>query len=82
MSEYEKTYISKKTPISTSPGYPSLKKLRGNPKNHLVGYEGKEYLAFEVVSLKEPGQYGKNHTACISKKVAESKGKKSGKTKV
>jgi len=40
----------------------------------MVDYDGKEYLVFEVASLKEPDQYGKTHTAYISKKVAEPKG--------
>ncbi|EPR71768.1 hypothetical protein [Cyclobacterium qasimii] len=35
----------------------------------MVDYDGKEYLVFEVASLKEPDQYGKTHTAYISKKV-------------
>lgn len=48
-----------------------LQRNRGrNPKNHLVGYEGKEYLAFEVVSLKEPGHNtGKTIRLNISKKI-------------
>ncbi len=59
-----KKLISAKNPRSRPHPGIYLQRNRGrNPKNHMVGYEGKEYLAFEVVSLKEPDQYGKNHTA-------------------
>jgi hypothetical protein len=47
----------------------------------MVDYDGNEYLVFEVASLKEPDQYGKTHTAYISKKVAGVKGSKAGKAK-
>ncbi|MEX2564624.1 MAG: hypothetical protein WD431_01625, partial [Cyclobacteriaceae bacterium] len=50
-------------------------------KDHMVDYDGNEYLIFEVAALKEPDQYSKTHTAYISKKVAEPKGRKSRKTK-
>ncbi|MBI0397970.1 hypothetical protein FY028_004445 [Cyclobacterium marinum] len=50
-------------------------------KNQTVDYDGKEYLVFEVASLKEPDQYGKTHTAYISKKVAAPKGGKARKNK-
>ena len=35
----------------------------------MVDYDGNEYLVVEVAALKEPDQYGKTHTAYISKKV-------------
>ena len=44
-------------------------------KDHMVDYDGNEYLVFEVASLKEPDQYGKTHAAHISKNVSESKGR-------
>ena len=47
----------------------------------MVDYDGKEYLVFEIASLKEPDQYGKTHTAYISKKVAAPKGRKARKNK-
>ena len=47
----------------------------------MVDYDGKEYLVFEVASLKEPDQYGKTHTAYISKKVAAPKNGKVRKNK-
>ncbi|MEX2568219.1 MAG: hypothetical protein WD431_19890 [Cyclobacteriaceae bacterium] len=47
----------------------------------MVDYDGKEYLVFEVAGLKEPDQYGKTHTAYISKKVAGPKGGKARKSK-
>jgi hypothetical protein len=47
----------------------------------MVDYDGNEYLVFEVAALKEPDQYGKTHTAYISKKVAEPKRGKAGKSK-
>ncbi|WP_439484092.1 hypothetical protein [Cyclobacterium plantarum] len=50
-------------------------------KDHMVDYDGKEYLVFEVSSLKEPDQFGKTHKAYISKKVAAPKGGKSRKSK-
>jgi len=46
-------------------------------KDQMVNYDGNEYLVFEVASLKEPDQYGKTHTAYISKKLAAHRGKKS-----
>ncbi|SHN22340.1 hypothetical protein SAMN04488057_111139 [Cyclobacterium lianum] len=42
----------------------------------MVDYGGKEYLVFEVAALKEQDQYGKNHTAYISKKEVAPKGEK------
>jgi hypothetical protein len=50
-------------------------------KDHMVDYDGNEYLVFEVASLKEPDQYGKTHTAYISKKVDAPKGGKAKKAK-
>jgi hypothetical protein len=47
----------------------------------MVDYEGKEYLIFEVAALKEPDQFGKTHTAYISKKAAAPKGGNSKKSK-
>lgn len=38
-------------------------------KDHLVEHEGKEYFIFEVAALTEADQYGKTHSAYISKKV-------------
>ncbi|WP_245189513.1 hypothetical protein [Lunatimonas salinarum] len=57
----------------------SREKLEEILKDHLVDYDGNEYLVFEVASLKEPDQ--STHTAYISKKVAEPKGGKARKTK-
>lgn len=50
--------------------------------HHLVDYDGNKYLVFEVASLKETDQYGKTHTAYISKNVSESKGRTYEKPKV
>lgn len=47
----------------------------------MVDYDGKEYLVFEVASLKEPDQFGKTHTAYVSKKVAAPKVGRSKKSK-
>lgn len=47
----------------------------------MVDYDGKAYLVFEVAALKEPDQFGKTHTAYISKKVAAPKGGKPKKSK-
>jgi hypothetical protein len=43
----------------------------------MADYCGKEYLVFEVVALKESDQFGKTHTAYISKKIAAPKGGRS-----
>ena len=48
----------------------------------MVDYDGNQYLVFEVASLKEPDQYGKTHTAYISKMVAAPKSGKAKKPKV
>ena len=79
MSQFEKTYIGKGTQVKdlniirVSISRETLEEVL---KDHMVDYEGKEYLVFEVASLKEPDQYGKTHTAYISKKVAAPKGVK------
>ncbi|NHE56512.1 hypothetical protein [Cyclobacterium plantarum] len=39
-------------------------------KGHMLNYKDKEYLVFEVASIKEPDQFGKIHTTYISKKEA------------
>jgi hypothetical protein len=84
MSQFEKTYIGKGTQVKdlniirVSFSKETLEEIL---KDHMVDYDGKEYLVFEVASLKEPDQYGKTHTAYISKKVADPKSGKSRKTK-
>ena len=47
----------------------SKKTLEEILNHHMVDYDGNEYLVVEVAALKEPDQYGKTHTAYISKKV-------------
>ncbi|AEL24025.1 hypothetical protein [Cyclobacterium marinum] len=37
-------------------------------KSDLVKYQEKEYLIFEVAALKSKDNYGRSHTAYISKK--------------
>jgi len=84
MSQFEKTYIGKGTQVKdldivrVSISKATLEEIL---KNHMVDYDSNEYLVFEVASLKEPDQYGKTHTAYISKKVAEPKGGKAGNAK-
>jgi len=84
MSQFEKTYIGKRTQvkdldiIKVSISKEALRKIL---KDHMVNYDDKEYLVFEVASLKEPDQYGKTHTAYISKKVAAPKERKARKSK-
>lgn len=84
MSQFEKTYIGKGTQVKdlniirVSVSKETLEEIL---KDHMVDYDGKEYLVFEVAGLKEPDQYGKTHTAYISKKVAKPKGGKARKTK-
>ncbi len=84
MSQFEKTYIGKGTQVKdlniirVSISKETLEEIL---KDHMVDYDGNEYLVFEVASLKEPDQYGKTHTVYISKKVDEPKGGKAKKTK-
>jgi hypothetical protein len=81
MSQFEKTYIGKGTQVKDLDIIRvsiSKETLEDILKDHMVDYDGKEYLVFEVASLKEPDQYGKTHTAYISKKVV---GSKTGKTR-
>ncbi|MDO6437064.1 hypothetical protein Q4534_06590 [Cyclobacterium sp. 1_MG-2023] len=84
MSQFEKTYIGKGTQVKdldiirVSISKETLEEIL---KDHMVDYDGNEYLVFEVASLKEPDQYGKTHTAYISKKVAAPKTGKSRKVK-
>jgi len=72
MAQFEKTYIGKGSKvrdldiIRVSISRETLEEIL---KNHMVDYEGKDYLVFEVAALKEADQYGKTHTAYISKKV-------------
>ncbi|MDN3688251.1 hypothetical protein [Cyclobacterium jeungdonense] len=84
MSQFKKTYIGKGTQVKdlniirVSISKETLEEVL---KDHMVDYDGKEYLVFEVASLKEPDQYGKTHTAYISKKVVAPKGGRSKKSK-
>ncbi|WP_339904773.1 hypothetical protein [uncultured Cyclobacterium sp.] len=84
MSQFEKTYIGKGTQVKdldiirVSISKETLEEIL---KDQMVDYDGKEYLVFEVASLKEPDQYGKTHTAYISKKVDAPKTGKSRKVK-
>ncbi|SHN34990.1 hypothetical protein SAMN04488057_12427 [Cyclobacterium lianum] len=82
MSQFEKIYIGKGTQVKDlniiriSISKETLEEIL---KDHMVDYDSKEYLVFEVASLKEPDQFGKTHTAYISKKVAAPKGGKANK---
>ena len=84
MSQFEKTYIGKGTQVKdlniirVSISKETLEEIL---KDQMVDYDGNEYLVFEVASLKEPDQFGKTHTAYISKKVAAPKGGKARKNK-
>ena len=84
MSKFEKTYIGKGTQVKglniirVSISKETLEEVL---KDHMVDYDDKEYLVFEVAALKEPDQYGKTHTAYISKKVAVPNGGRSKKSK-
>ncbi len=82
MSQFEKTYIGKGSKVKdleiirVSIARETLEEIL---KNHLVDFEGNEFLVFEVAALKEADPYGKTHTAYISKKVAAPKKKASRK---
>ncbi|HSI77520.1 MAG TPA: hypothetical protein VK957_16585 [Lunatimonas sp.] len=82
---HEITYIGKRTQVKdldiirVSISKETLEEII---KDHMVDYDGYEYLVFEVAALKEPDQYGKTHTAYISKKVAAPKSGKAKKPKV
>lgn len=84
MSQFEKTYIGKGTQVKdlniirVSISKEILEEIL---KNHMVNYEGKEYLIFEVAALKEADQFGKTHTVYISNKVAVPKKGKPKKAK-
>ncbi|MEX2594684.1 MAG: hypothetical protein WD426_18080 [Anditalea sp.] len=64
MSQFEKIYIGKGTQIKdfniirVSISKDTLEEIL---KDHMVNYEGKEYLIFEVSALKEADQFGKTH---------------------
>ncbi|MEX2592885.1 MAG: hypothetical protein WD426_08920 [Anditalea sp.] len=84
MSQFKKTYIGKGTRVKdlhiirVSISKETLEEIL---RDHMVDYEGKEYLVFEVAGLKEPDQYGKTHTVYISKKVPAPKTGKRKKAK-
>lgn len=71
MAQFEKTYIGKGSKIKdldivrVSISRENFEQILND---HLVEYEGKEYLILEVAALKEADQYGKTHTVYISKK--------------
>ncbi len=72
MAQFEKTYIGKGTKVQDLDIVRvsiSKENLEQALNDHLVEYEGNEYLIFEVASLKEADQYGKTHTVYVSKKV-------------
>lgn len=84
MSQFEKTYIGKGTQVNDLNIIRvsiSKEKLKEILKDHMVDYDGNEYLVFEVAALKEPDQYGKTHTAYVSRKVEAPKGGKAKKPK-
>ena len=72
MAQFEKTYIGKGSKVKgldivrVSISRENLEEILND---HMVEYEGKEYMVFEVAALKEADQYGKTHAAYISKKV-------------
>ncbi len=83
MSQFEKTYIGKGSKVKdldiirVSIAGETLEEIL---KNHMVDFEGNEFLVLEVAALKEADPYGKTHTAYISKKVPSPKKKGPGKS--
>lgn len=72
MTQFEKIYVGKGSKIKdldivrVSISRENLEEILND---HMVEYEGKEYFIFEVAALQEADQYGKTHTAYVSKKV-------------
>lgn len=82
MTTFEKKYIGKGSKVGNLDIVRvtiSRQMLEELMKSEMVKYSDNEYLIFEVASLKEKDNYGRTHTAYISKKTAEKPAPKSKK---
>jgi hypothetical protein len=71
MTNFTKSYIGKGTKVQNLDIVRvsiSEDKLMELMENELVEYDGKNYLIFEVAALTEKDNYGRTHTAYISKR--------------
>jgi len=76
MTTFQKNYIGKGTRVKNLDIIRvsiSRDKLEEIMKSDLVKYDENEYLVFEVAGLKSKDDYGRTHTAYISKKVEDEK---------
>jgi hypothetical protein len=72
MKNFEKLFIGKGTKVNNLDIVRvsiSREKLEEIMKSDMVNYDGNEFLVFEVAGLKQPDNYGRTHTAYISKKT-------------
>ena len=79
MAKFEKNYIGKGTQVKDLDIVRvsiSQERLQQIMNKEMVDYDGKKYLVFEVAKLKQNDNYGRTHTAYISKKVEEKPPKK------
>lgn len=68
MKKYEKNYIGKGTKVENME-IVKVAICMDDAQKHTFEYNGKTYLKFEVAALMEPDNYGKTHTAYVSKLV-------------
>lgn len=74
MTTFEKDYIGKGTKMANLDIVRisiSREKIEELLKTSLVKYDEREFLVFELASLKEKDNYGRTHTAYISKKIED-----------
>jgi hypothetical protein len=74
MTTFEKSFIGKGTKVANLDIVRvtiSKEKLEELLKTDLVQYDDREFLVFEVAGLKEKDQYGRTHTAYISKRIED-----------
>jgi hypothetical protein len=74
MTTFEKDYIGKGTKMANLDIVRisiSREKIEELLKTSMVKYDEREFLVFELASLKEKDNYGRTHTAYISKKIED-----------
>ena len=72
MKSYKKIYIGKGNQVVTKNGQ-KLDIVRATFKvddvlKHKHEYEGVEYITFEIAKMQKPDNFGRTHTAYVTKK--------------
>jgi hypothetical protein len=85
MTQFEKKYIGKGSKVGNLDIVRvtiSKEILAEIMKSEMVKYDEKEYLVFEVAALKSKDNYGRTHTAYISKRTEAKPKRKKAKNEI